>query len=110
MNLFPLYETLKADLPKKDLTLKERKKFLENILEADQEAHELLFVLIKCFYLENEKFKTYEIPYEAEVLKDKINFDLASFPPSLKQLLYKFLCLHMKRKEEEKMCSRPEDL
>lgn len=99
---FPLYNTLMAELPERDLSLLEKKDFMRKITNLDQDAYELIYVLIKCFSCEKETSSdTLSLPFGGKLTDGKIEFDLQKFPKKLRQLLYKFLCLHGKKVEED---------
>jgi len=104
---FPLYSTLLNGLPKKDLTVLQKNDFMKKIKVLDTEAHNLIFALIKCYFLEHERNDLFSIPYEGKIAKERIDFDLLKFPKELRQLLYKFVLIHQKRMLEE--FQRPED-
>lgn len=99
MNQFPLYDSLKQYITKKDLTVKEKTEFIEMVDKLDDEGYGLMYALIKCYQLENEK-DTY-VPYKANVQKDQIEFNLAELPNSLKRMLYKFLSLHLEKLQQD---------
>jgi hypothetical protein len=99
---FPLYTTLNNNLANKDLTKTQKDDFMKKIESMDSEGHDLIYALIKCFYLENTKSDHLSVPYNGEISKDKITFDLQQFPNPLKQLLYKFIILNGKKRAEDK--------
>jgi hypothetical protein len=101
MSDFPLYTSIKNNLPKKDLTQAEKNDFIKKIKELEQDAHELIYVLIKSYYLDTEK-DSFSIPYKGQINKDKIQFNLLDFPHTLRQLLYKFVKMHNKKLREDK--------
>ena len=49
MSQFPLYNTLIADLPEKDLTVIQNLDLVRKISHLDSEAFELIYALIKCY-------------------------------------------------------------
>jgi hypothetical protein len=101
---FPLYTTLNNNLPKKDLTIPQKADFIKKISIMDPDSHELVYALIKCYFLEHTKADNLTVPYNAQISKDKINFDLLEFPAELRQLLYKFVILYGKKQvEDEKL-------
>lgn len=103
MSQFPLYTTLMANLPEKDLTIMQKSDLIRKI-KIIEDAHELVFALIKSFYIEHNGGDSLSIPYNGILAKDKIEFNLVEMPNKLRQLLYKFVTLH-KRKllEDEKI-------
>lgn len=100
---FPLYETLKKNLSKKDLTDLQKKRFIKSIPKLDNDTQNLLYALIKNYdQIENDTKSPIIIPFKGRMDKDCINFDLSEFPNELKQLLYKFVMLHKKKMKEDK--------
>jgi hypothetical protein len=98
---FPLYTTLNNNLPTKDLTILQKNDFIRKIPSLDFKAHELIYALIKCYFLENDNGEAFSIPYKGKLAKDRIEFNLLDFPPGLKQLLYRFVILHQKKLIED---------
>jgi hypothetical protein len=80
----------------------QKNEFMKKIPELDQKAHELIYALIKCYFLENDSTEPFQIPYNGKLAKDRIEFNLLDFPPVLKQLLYKFVIIHQKKVMEDK--------
>ena len=104
MSNFPLYTTLNTNLQKKDLTVLQKNEFMKKIQELDSKGHELIYALIKCYFLENDSTEPFIIPYNGKLAKDRIEFNLLDFPPVLKQMLYKFVIIHQKKiLEDEKL-------
>lgn len=98
---FPLYETLKKSLPKKDLSELQKTRFINTISKLDNDAQNLVYALIKNYFLEYEKGSTFVIPYKGKLDRDTIDFSLLDFPNKLRQLLYKFVMLHEKKMKED---------
>lgn len=102
MSNFPLYTTLSNDLPKKDLTIKQKHDLIKSIGDFDVEASERFYALITTYYVENEKDRSgMSVPYNGKLGKT-IDFDLLKFPNGLRQLLYKFSTLHREKMAEDK--------
>lgn len=103
MDNFPLYDTLVGDLPGKDLTLKQKKDFTIKIETIDSQGAELVYTLIRAYQI-NELGDTPSpsLPFEGKMLnKNDLEFNISKFPIKLRQLLYKFLCVHFKAMEEK---------
>lgn len=96
MSQFPLYTSLNKNIVEKDLTLLQKKDMVDKITK-NQDIHELLYALIKTYYIENNG-NYFAIPYRGKLNDEKIDFDLEDFPKKLKQILYKFITLHIKNK------------
>jgi len=101
MSQFPLYTTLMAGLPDKDITLIQKKEFLRKLPDMELDAQEKVYALIKCYYLENENGDKLTIPYGGQLNKDRIDFDLEKMPKKLKRLLHKFATVHSKKIMED---------
>lgn len=101
---FPLYNSLYKDLPDKDLKIADKKKFISHIKKIDQKGYDLIYTLIKVYYLNNEIDTTiYTIPYGGKFINKDLIFDLNEIPIKLRQLLYKFLNMHIEKMKENKL-------
>ena len=94
------YEKLcKKISEEKDIKIseKEKEKFIIKVKEIkDKEKHELLYVIIKKYYIDdlenkNDKVLTQLIPYSGKKLKKNIKFDFDKLPKKLQKLLILFL-------------------
>lgn len=102
MTKFPLYDNLIKKIPNKDLTAIQKNKFMKNIKNIDSNTQELFYAIIKTYETENNKDKNINIPYGGEYKDTNLTFNLEEFPTCLKQMLYKFLNMHMKKIKEDK--------
>jgi len=107
MNSFPLYNQIINNVSDVDITPAEKDFFIENIKNMDELGIELLFVLILQFSNENKKKGKNKIPYKGK--KENINdeltnftWNLQDFPITLKQMLLKFMKMHLITMAEEK--------
>lgn len=102
---FPLYDNLLKEIPKKDLTVKQKNEFITNISKMDQSGYELVYALIHNHELKSELSNSNSsLPYEGKLIKkDTIEFDFNIFPLELKHILYKFSKIHIKTMEENKV-------
>ena len=102
MNQFPLYTSLLKDLPTKDLTIIEKKEFVKNIKKLDQDGCDLIYALVRVYYLDKEdNISGFTLPYGGKFVKRDLKFDLELLPKELKQLLNKFIFMHLKKMKEE---------
>ena len=90
-----------ANLPQKDLTILQKNDLIKKINIMDTYTHELVYVLVKSYFIENNGGDALSIPYNAQLSKDKIEFDLLELPIPLRQLLYKFVIVHKKKLIED---------
>ena len=103
MSKFPLYDSLYKEVEDKDISSPHRKFFLSKIEKLDQDGYELIYVLIKIYYLKHNDDSGIVLPYNGKyVNKTDISFDFNSFPNKLKNMLYKFLQAHVKKMEDDK--------
>ena len=104
---FPLYTSLSKDLPKKDLTVKQKEEFIEKINTIDDIGRDLIYVLIS-FYAnkhETENIKD-KLPYNciSENYKKNLwnlSWNFSDFPQDLRHILYKFLKMHLEKCQED---------
>ena len=107
MNCFPLYNNLSQDLPNKELTQKQKQEIIKNISKIDSNGLELIYSLIHYYFNSNEKDSAISvIPYGGYKVKNEndthdVTWDIDSFPTKLKQLLYKFVSVHLKSIQEK---------
>lgn len=103
MSKFPLYDSLIKDLPKKDLTMTQKRAFIKRIAKIDKNGHDLVYALIRMYQVENNEENTsFTLPYNGTFIDNDINFDLDKFPVDLKQILFKFLVVHIGKMKEER--------
>jgi hypothetical protein len=106
MSGFPLYDNLIQKLSKKDLTVKEKEQFIKNIEEIDSNGRELIYALIMIYHSQNDEIKV-KIPYNGINIQtnikslNNITWNYMDFPIKLRNLLYKFICLHIKTFKED---------
>jgi hypothetical protein len=106
MSEFPLYNSLKKGLPKKDLTVKQKEDFLSKVAILDLTGKELVYILICAHHNTSKPDDQYEemFPYGSEQSNsNETEFDFAKFPLDLRQMLYKFVLMHVKKMDEEKI-------
>jgi len=106
MSGFPLYDNLIKDLPKKDLSAKQKTEFVENIKLIDDSGKELLYALIQFYYINSEPKTNDPLPFKGvkeETSSGLVNISwcLSDFPIKLRCLLHKFLVMHIKTIQEE---------
>ena len=99
---FPLYDSLKKGISKKELTEKQKNLFIKKINTIDFFGHEMVYVLIQNYYFKNETETKDKIPYKGQILKKNITWNLENLPLKLQKILYKFLNMHVKRMKEDK--------
>jgi hypothetical protein len=101
MNKFPLYTNISKEIKsKRDLTIKQKDEFINKINQIDDEGTELLYTLIRFYYIEETNDQSCDIPYKGILNKKNIKFDLENFPFKLKHILFKFLNMHLNKMSE----------
>jgi hypothetical protein len=89
---FPLYESLKNS-ECKELTEEDKTMIVEKIKHMSTEKQEIVYALIKAFYLEKQnQISSNELPYGGKELKNRLKFDLECIPTELQNIL-KMFCL-----------------
>lgn len=102
MSNFPLYDNLSKDISHKDLTIKQKDKFMILINDLDINGYELVYALIRVYQLEKSQDRsTFKLPYDGKYVKNDMKFDLNQLPSELKQILFKFLQIHTETMKEE---------
>lgn len=104
MSNFPLYDSLLIDTTHDDLTTKQKDEFIKLVKKIDPAGHELVYVLIRVYQIENSEDKsTFKTPYGGKYVKTDLKFDLNELPNQLRQVLYKFVQIHVKSMNENKL-------
>ena len=107
MSSFPLYDNLKKDIPKKDLTIKQKEELINVVLKMDDNTKEIIYVLIQYYNSEcNTSKYSDDIPFNAIKKENSatdcdVSWSLTDIPIPLRQMLYKFMLADMKSKAEE---------
>jgi hypothetical protein len=101
-NTFPLFQNLISESDEKDLTQVQKKAFIKKLDKIDQDGINLIYALISSFWIYEKNELDSKIPYKGEVYDKDITFDLDLFPKKLKQILYKFIQMHVKKMNEDK--------
>lgn len=98
----PIYDILYNESNDEELTQIQKDDFLKIIKKVDSEGSELIYAIIKTYYLQNfngEHNTNYL--YGAKFLKCSIKFDLDEFPNKLKNMLFVFINKHIKKMDED---------
>lgn len=104
---FPLYANLSKDIPKKDLTAKQKQEFIDKINSIDDNGRDLIYVLIRFYANEHSNDNNADkLPYECvqENCKKKLSkltWNFSDFPQDLRHILYKFLKIHIQTRQED---------
>ena len=109
MSGFPLYDNLIKDLPKKDLSVKEKEEFIRNIKKVNIDGRELVYALILVYSGQNDKdLESIQVPYNGSNEEEEdgegsytFSWVYTQFPIKLRRLLSRFVAIHLKKQEEE---------
>ncbi len=107
MSGFPLYDNLIKDLPKKDLSVKDKEEFIRNIKKVNTDGRELVYALILVYCGQNgEDLEGNEVPYkgvqqEEEGGSSNFSWVYTQFPIKLRHLLSRFVAMHLRKQQEE---------
>ncbi len=103
MSSFPFYDIMMKDTKTADLTVKQKNDFLAKMLLIDKNGYELIYALIRVFEINNEDLpSSFKLPYSGKFIDKDMHFDLEKLPLKLRQVLYKFINVHLEKMEEEK--------
>lgn len=107
MTSFPLYDSLIKDIPKKDLTVKQKEEFVEKIEKIDENGRDLVYTLIQFYNIDNcDEELSEDLPYngvreEIKKGKENLTWTFTDFPIKLRHLLYKFVVMHTQNMDLE---------
>ena len=103
MSQFPLYDSLSKNILQSDLTSAQKRTFIKRIGKIDKNGHDLVYALIRMFQVENsDEDIGFTLPYNGTHVNKDITFDLDKLPNTLKQILFKFLGVHLDKMKEER--------
>jgi len=104
MSGYPFYDSFNNKIKDKDLTEKQKEDFQKKIMKIDDNGKELVYAIIRVHdMINNNESSLFKMPYYGSFNSDNVlQFDLENFPLKLKQILYKFLKLHLKKMREDK--------
>lgn len=95
--LFPLYENVlkKYDNVTEDLNYEQKEEMAIKIKKMDVNDHEILYTIIKIYFLDHNKNISNELfnktPYNSKKMASGLRFYLDDLPPGLQNILYNFL-------------------
>ena len=92
--MYGLYQTLDKNIPRKDLTEKEKKHILKKIKGAAPDQLEAMFMLICEDARLHDDFEgeleNYELPYRGKSQDEGVQFNLERFPRRLRWIIFRF--------------------
>lgn len=107
MTSFPFYDTMCKDTKNSDLTVKQKNEFISKIQSIDKNGAELVYALIRVYEINNEENSgTFKLPYCGKYVDKDMHFDLEKLPQKLRQILYKFVNIHVEKLNEDQIIAR----
>jgi len=105
---FPLYNSISKNLPKKDLSVKEKEDCIEKINMLDEDGKEMLYALIYCYEKDSfnklqQNTQNTQIPFDGVILRGNIDsncdimWNIKDFPQPLKQIIHIFVSRHCEK-------------
>lgn len=101
MSEFPLYTSLSSQVPKKDLSVLQKKEFMDKVQAVDDHGKERIFALIYFYNNEYGPSSNDDLPYggTSALSADHkgcqhLTWTLTQFPIKLRHILYRFVCMH----------------
>jgi len=95
MSNFPLYNSILEKLDEKQLenqlTTDEKQEFVNFVKTADNDKHELIYILLKIHQIRTENSSKTSLPFSGKEQKAGLKFDIDNCPEKLQQILYKFM-------------------
>jgi hypothetical protein len=93
---------LRNDLPKKDLSIKQKNEYLTGFRDLDEKGSELVYALIRAHQFDQSEGRTLEgLPYGGTCDHEDVTFDLEELPIPLKHILSKFVVVHIRSMKED---------
>ena len=104
MSTFPLYDNLNINIPKKDLTARQKDEIVKNIQTLNHHAKELIYALIQ-FYARETGIQD-NLPFNCiQTVGDgkeyNVSWNIQDLPIPLRHIIHKFLTMHLRTQNEE---------
>jgi hypothetical protein len=100
---FPLFNHLFNECNvDKEFNYEEQMELCKKIRDIDDEGCEIIFALIKFFYITIDNGFIDNLPYKPKVNKTGLKYDLNNLPSKLIHMIDKFVSLHISKLEMEK--------
>jgi len=108
-SVFPLFDTIYQQTEPKQtpLTYDEKMQLCSDMKQLDQEGFELVYAIIRNFYLAEENGQYDFIPYSPKIIKSGMKFDTTFLPPRLLIMIRHFVTLHVQRLDEARQTHPP---
>jgi len=103
LSVFPLFDTLfqETESVQTPLQYEEKMELCNQIKDLDQEGFDLVYAIIRSFYLVKENGHYDFVPYSPKINKTGYKFDTTFLPPRLLLMVRRFVALHLNKLREE---------
>lgn len=98
---FPLYDILIKESHDIDLSLDQKKELMGLIPQLDDKGHQNIFTIIRIHGLKNSSGGIFDIPYDGQRNLGDVKFNLEKLPNIVKQMIYRFVKIHIDKLKEE---------
>ena len=97
---FPLYDILLKESTNDDLSLEQKKELTDIIPSIDNKGHQNIFTIIRMHGLKTNSGNIFDIPYDGKKIVRDIKFNVDKLPNVVKQMLYRFVKIHIEKTNE----------
>jgi hypothetical protein len=103
--MFPLFDTIyqETEAIQSPLQYEEKMELCNEIKDLDQEGFDLVYAIIRTFYLAKENGHYEFVPYSPKINKTGYKFDTTFLPPRLLIMIRHFVTLHRNKLKEESL-------
>ena len=118
-NFFPIYDLLHSQInPEerdKPIPEEELKILIDKITVLDKTGKDMVYIFTRIHSLRYSNSKLLDVPYGGQKVSTRmdnnnlicdVKFDLRNFPPVLNRMLSKFVELHLRKQQEDKLKSK----
>jgi hypothetical protein len=85
------------------MSLEEKTNLTKLVKKIDIEGGELVYAIVKCYQVENDKQFSNTLPYDGKTVKTGMKWDLDKLPSKLLRMIEIFLKKHILKMSEEKV-------
>ena len=91
MSNFPLYNLLLREVYENDYTEPSPTLLVKKLRDLPLEHHEIVFMLIRYYYLNLPESDVFSLPFNALQEKDNMTFFIENIPLTLRKILWAFI-------------------
>ncbi len=85
------------------MSLEEKTNLIKLVKKIDTDGCELIYAIVKCYQIENDKHFSSTLPYEGKTVKTGMKWDIDKLPNKLLRMIEIFLKKHVLKMNEEKV-------